>query len=141
MSQKTAYDYSNEELVREFWVTCAKAGVSNSGLVIDVGAGSHMEQAQYMGGIVLSRLEGKTLPFKRGDVVRAKPEIKLVYPHQYWGSEIGSGRSYEVKRVHYYVGGKWFLEFYGVRGERGAPHYNAENFELVEAAISAPAPV
>jgi len=67
---KLAYDYTHAELVDAFWRTVAKAGVSNSGLAIDIMAGHDRAEASYLRGVLLSRLELQERPFTRGDYVR-----------------------------------------------------------------------
>jgi hypothetical protein len=133
MSNSTAYELTNEKLIREFMRVCEWAGTANSGLAIDCMAGSYLEDAHYLKGVVLSRLDGKIPPFKRGNVVRAVPGIGgRVFP-TFPNSEprIDLGRNYTVSRVHYRDDGRWFLEFRGLEGNRGTPHYDAKEFKVV----------
>ena len=133
--QETAYDWPNEKLINGYAETCMRAGVSNSGLVIDFMAGSNHEEARYLRGVILSRLDGKTQSFKRNDVVVIKADIRTVSSKQYWGPTLGHNNNFTIRRVHY-DNGKWFLEFEGIRCDEGIPLYDAEKFELDELAKS-----
>ena len=137
MVQRTAYDFTNDTLVELFMDACGEAGASNSGSVIDFRAGAHLEDAHYLKGVVLSRLDGKKPPFERDDVVVIKPEIQTVRPERYWEPEIGHNRNFTVWRVHYY-NEKWFLEFRGISNDRGIVLYDVEKFELVKPETLAP---
>ena len=134
--QETAYDWPNEKLVEYFMDACARAGISNSGLVIDFMAGSNFDEAHYIKGIILSRLDGKTPSFKRNDVVVIKANIRTISAKQSRGPDIGHNKNFTIWRVHY-DNGRWFLEFEGIRGDRGTALYDAEKFELDKLAESA----
>jgi hypothetical protein len=134
MAQETAHDWPNEKLVQYFMDACGRASISNSGFVIDFMAGSNFEEAHYIKGVILSRLDGKKQPFKRDDVVVIKANIRIV-GSKYRGPDLGHDKNFTVWRVHY-DNGKWFLEFNGIRGERGTAMYDAEKFELDELAKS-----
>ena len=54
-----AYEMSNEELVKDLMRTCARAGTAGSGLVIDVTGPYVAAEAQYLKGVILSRLAGQ----------------------------------------------------------------------------------
>ena len=97
-----AYEMDNRTLLKEFWMACARAGVSGSGLVIDVAGPSNAEEARYLKGVLLARLEGKKPPFKRGDVV----------------NPVGGGQPRTIERIHYNGGDQWSLEFEGISLDR-----------------------
>ena len=133
--QETAYDWPNEKLINAYAEACMRAGVSNSGLVIDFMSGTNHEEARYLRGVILSRLDGKTQSFRRDDVVVIKTDIRTVSAKQYWGLALGHNKNFTIWRIHY-DNGRWFLEFRGIRGDRGAALYDAEKFELDELAKS-----
>ncbi len=128
-----AYDLTNEELVEKLKSACARAGCSNSGLVIDVMAGSDLEHARYLAGVVLSRLNGKQPPFKSGMTVRVKPGSQAK-TERYNAQEINPDSNYTISKVHYSNNDKWLLHFREV--ENG--NYYADNFEVIKNAASQP---
>ena len=137
---KLAYDYSRAELVDAFWRTVAKAGVSNSGLAIDIMAGHDRAEASYLRGVLLSRLELQERPFTRGDYVRlSKSDSRCIvssvnpYGDYYTHGRAEPGKTYVVARTIYEGAGKWSLCFEGSFDDR--PYrYPAEHFEKVEEA-------
>ena len=136
MVVRTAYEMTNEELLRAFGQACAEAGVSNSGLVIDVMGPVHASEARYLKGAVLARLDGQKPPFSRGDIVQSKSggEVRAV---GYGGLSVTS-KPHEIFRVHYLGNEKWLLELRDIpEATRGTPMFPAEEFVLVPAPIPA----
>ncbi len=72
MSEANPYNWSNDVLLDALVRVAARAGVSNSGLVIDLSASSDVSQLHYLKGVMLARLHGKQLPFNLGDAVKPK---------------------------------------------------------------------
>lgn len=134
---KLAYDCSNTELVDEFWRAVARAGVSNSGLVIDTMAGSDRAEDLYFRGVLLSRLEGKERPFIRGDRVQLLSSKSgyscSVNRYDYSRGSVEHGKVYEVSRTFYENDGKWSLIFKGDEYER---RYSAELFEIAKQQVN-----
>ncbi|MEK7138002.1 MAG: hypothetical protein AAB787_00690 [Patescibacteria group bacterium] len=132
---KLAYDYSNEELVHAFSKAVARAGVSNSGLVIDIMAGQDRSEAIYLRGVLLSRLDGKERPFTQGDRVRLSEHARHYVASRNTGGEsyysrgkAETGKTYEVFRTFYEGSGEWSIYFVGDEEYR----YPAEHFKKVE---------
>ncbi len=131
MVVKTAYEMTNEELLREFGQACAEARLSNSGFVVDVMGPVHASEARYLKGVVLARLDGQKPPFSRGDVVQSKSGdgARAVGWH---GRLSGASEPHEIFRVHYLGNEKWLLEFRNLpEGMEGTPLFQAEEFVLV----------
>ena len=81
---KWAYDYTNEELVKAFMSACAHAGAASSGLVIDVTGPYQVEEAHYLKGVLLARLDQQAPPFRRKDCVKTRGGAS-VRSTDYWG--------------------------------------------------------
>lgn len=127
---KWAYEMSDKELIDEFGKACAESGVSNSGLCIDPMGPCDAEEARYLRGAVLARIEGLKPSFKRGDVVQIKSG-RDAHPQDYWGSSLAHDKDQTIRRIHYCGDDKWLLEFEDIpRGERGILRFNADDFIL-----------
>lgn len=137
---KIAYDYTNTELLSWFWGYVVKAGVSNSGFVVDPAAGHYLAEARYLRGVLLSRLERKERPFTRGDIVkiskRAPSNISSVNKSGEGNSyrQVGRSDTCEITRVIYSGSDKWLLVFKNAQDHM----FPAECFEKMEG-VTAPA--
>jgi hypothetical protein len=128
MAEQWAYEMKSEELMEALSRATVRAGISNSGLVIDLTGNNDGAGAFYLYGVVLSRLEGKLPPFKPGDVVIMDPKetyycgpvISSSSRHHASG-EAAPNVQYEVAAIYYekvhraaYRGGEqrlWTLRF------------------------------
>lgn len=127
-----AYDMPHEELLRNFADACAEAGTANSGFVFDIMGPVHVANARYLKGVLLSRLEGKQPPFKRGNMVQPKAGSTGVHAEAYWGISVLPGVAQTITKIHYEGNGRWLLQFKGIpEGARGFPQFKAEEFEAV----------
>lgn len=130
-----AYEMPHNQLIDKLAEACARSGTANSGLVIDVMAGSYAWDAGYFKGVVLSRLEGLAPPLRPGNLVRCVRDSWKYYRDSYEGpSNIEANVQLAVSRV-WYKDGKWFLEF-----KEYGDHYcrfPAEDFELIEQPVPA----
>jgi hypothetical protein len=70
-----AYNWPPAKLLDTFMQASARAGVSGSGLVIDLSSGTHSADATYLKGVLLARLEGAVPELKPGDKVRATSSL------------------------------------------------------------------
>lgn len=130
-----AYEMNNETLVKEFADACAKAGTACSGLVIDVRGPEYVEEAQYLKGVLLARLDGLKPPFKRDDTVR--PAQKNIRAVDWWGGVLPEKPSFKIVRIYYAGKGQWLLAFQGIpEGDRGYPKFDTLNFVL-DSAVAA----
>lgn len=110
--EKWAYEMSNRELVNDFANACARAGISGSGLVIDCAAGYNFSEMHYLRGVMLARLEGKTPPFKRDDVVEVNKDFaSSINDWKYTTQKLERGTRKKIQRIHYCGGDDWQLEF------------------------------
>lgn len=130
---KWAYEMTNDELVNAFFVAASQAGFSGSGLVIDPSAMAYADEAHYLSGVMLSRLENKQPPFIRGDEVTAKPGA-YIRKADWWAPDIPGGQQRKIRRI-YYRKHAWFLSFDDCQPEgHGWPCYLADDFRLAAAA-------
>jgi|GEM_PF-1975765 len=111
-NQKSAYDMTNKELVAASMNACAQAGTAQSGLVIDVMGPSHLSRAHYLKGVLLSKLDGQSPPFKEMDVVEPISQEE-VRPDRGWESVIAPGSPQQITQVQYKGDGEWLLFFRG----------------------------
>jgi hypothetical protein len=72
------YTWDDEELLKRFMNACSRAGVSGSGLIFDVAAGTNIAYAHYLKGVVLARIQGVKPPLEPDSKVR--PNKALVKP-------------------------------------------------------------
>jgi hypothetical protein len=152
------YELSKQELLSEFARACAHVGVSGSGIVIDLAAEIHRQNMSYLYGAVLARLDQAVPPVKSG--AKVKPNKKEVRPNgESWRinpSPRQLPKNLTVRIVYYRGENKWEYEFaeeiegktaykdgeYDQDGSREwlVPlRFNAEDFDLVEEAMRAPA--
>ena len=111
-----AFDLSNSVLLAELEVSAAKAGMSNSGFIIDVAGPMHAEEYRYLHGVVLSRLDGQIPPFRRGDVVAlTQGQISAKTFTGRLASKLlsGKGSQHTVWRMWYLGNGAWMMSFNG----------------------------
>jgi hypothetical protein len=122
-----AYNLSNEKLMHALWEATVRAGISGSGLVIDLSGSDYGTTASYLYGVTLSRLDGKTPPLKPGDKVRMDPKetyrcgSAIIVGGRYQSGAVDKDTEYEVSRVSYvnifrypYEGGNkysWVISF------------------------------
>lgn len=133
MTVKPAYEYTNAELLQRLMDASGRAGISHHPRSADHLLGSHWNEAQYLGGVVLSRMDGKTPPFKRGDLVKFKPDSKSLRVLAYWFPKSDPKGTYTVARVHY-KNSNWLLELQGVNWKlESLARCSAEEFDLVPA--------
>ncbi len=131
MANKWAYDMTDQELVDEFMNATARAGASNSGLVIDFSAGSDRAEAHYFKGVVLARLAGVKPPLKPGCKMAplsslTRGAVSVNYDRDSFAHlGINPGEVCKVRRI-LYVEGKWQLSFEG----RDKYRFKVEDFEL-----------
>ena len=136
MTVRTAYEMTNKQLLWVFGQACFQAGVSNSGLVIDMMGPVYESAARYLNGVVLARLDGKSPPFSSGDIVQSKSG-EAVRAVGYEGLFVVS-EPHEIFRIHYLGNEKWLLELRDIpEATRGTPMFPAEEFVLVPASIPA----
>lgn len=129
MSQ-LAYDYTNEKLVDAVCQQAAKAGVSNSRLVLDIMARSHLIELHYLKVVLLSRLDGHQPPALRGDVVvvtGVKDSGRPIVYSLNGQSAVSKGKKLEITRTWYLGNGRWAFSF-DIPTEY---KFAAENFEKV----------
>ncbi len=136
---KLAYDYTHTELVDAFYRAVARAGVSSSGLAIDIMAGHDRAEAFYFRGVLLSRLEGQKRPFTRGNHVKldSRGIVRSVNTsgEYYARGQAEPGKTYEVTRTFYEGSGKWSLCLRDPMDDEPYRYrYPAEFFEKVEEA-------
>lgn len=112
----SAYEYTPKALLDVYRDAVAKAAVSNSGLVISIGAESDRGRVFYLNGIILSKLEGQKPPFNRGEEVRTMPSR----PFRVQSVNMGPGyishfiepdETHEISQIFYEGAGKWTLKF------------------------------
>jgi hypothetical protein len=135
---KLAYDYTHMELVDAFVRAVAKAGVANSGLVIEIMGPHHAREARYLRGVLLARLEGQERPFTKGDRVRLKTRLAVSsvnYDGGYYRREVHAGKEYAVSRVFYDGIGKWSISL----GEDADFRFPAEEFKKTPQEVPQPA--
>lgn len=126
---KYAFDMSNEELLDDLVYAAAKAGSANSGGVFDVAGPMYVEEFKYLRGVVLSRLEGQTPPFRRGDTLtlKAKVQGRRVYAKDCkdhsTSKYLVEGESLTVYRMWYFGSGNWKVTF-----GRGTDCYDCDYF-------------
>lgn len=137
--RKWAYEMTNEGLIQAFARACAEAGLSSSGLVIDLMGPAHASEARYLKSVLLARLEGQKPPFSRGDVVHSKSGASIRAVE--YGTLSATPGPHEILRIHYEGNGKWLLEIRdipeGTEGTWGTPKFPAEEFVLVPALTAA----
>jgi len=132
MAEKTAYEASNSELVDRFMEACARAGVSNSGLCIDMLAGADVVQMNYLKGAILARLDGQKPPFAPGTKVRVKDGVALpIRAKHYDAPDLKGEQTYTIDRVWY--NSIWYLTFLEMADfSELKAQYQAERFCLAE---------
>ncbi len=132
MSEKTAYEASNKELIERLMKACARAGVSNSGLCFDPGAGVDIAQMLYLKGAVLARIERQKPLFKPGARVVLKDGVSAEAKDWYAGVRLSRDKTYTIYRVWY--DDNWFLSFTELLGEYPEVKclYPAERFNPIE---------
>ena len=137
MEEKSAYTMPNAELVEKFMNACARAGSSNSGLAIDVMAGTYLEEAHYHKGAVLARLDGKQPPFVRGMKVRVNEGT--AFPRKYGPPHLEQDKVQTVDRV-WYDHNKWYLTFRELARSysESSAQYKAGDFSLAESGEPVP---
>jgi hypothetical protein len=130
VTNKWAYEMTDQELVDEFMDACARAGASNSGLVIDFSAGSDRAEAHYFKGVLLARLAGMKPPLKPGCKMvplsnLTRGAVSVNYDRDSFARlGINPGEICKVRRI-LYVEGKWQLCFEG----REKYRFKIEDFE------------
>lgn len=120
-TEPTSYEISDADLINKFMHAAARAGASNSGLVIDIMASVYLEDLHYLKGCMLARLAGIKPEIQPGTTVsipadKTVPGINL----QGWSfhvSPLAEG-SYTVVRVWYFKE-KWYLELFGQKSKEG----------------------
>ncbi len=127
---KWAYEMSNEKLVEELMQTCARAGTAGSGLIIDITGPYAAAEAQYLKGVLLSRLAGQKPPFKRGETVEVAVDRVCSYP----GRDLKRGEQLEVQRV-YFEDQIWKVAIKGIEDNEKVipPLYLARHFKSLVA--------
>ncbi len=132
---QSAYDISNEELIKRLVKAAAAAGVSGSGLVYDVTAGSNSENLHYLMGVMRARLDDAgDPPFMPDQKMRVMREVCIGYNDP----TLEKGRTLTIVRVWYVFAlerWKWKLQFKEVHPQEGGwSLYEPEPFEVVETA-------
>lgn len=108
------YSWDTIRLLNEFMNACAKAGISHSGLVIDLSVGTELSRAHNLRGVVHARIDGVTPPVQPGDKV--KPNKKTIAPSSSNGwersrNERALPKILTVKTVHYVGNDCWEFMF------------------------------
>ncbi len=137
----TPYEYDDTKLVNAFMLAATKAGASNSGLVIDIMAGSNLEDLHYLKGCMLARLAGVKPEFTPGQLVHVSEDKKVqgkkLDGYGYDITPLSTG-TYTVRKV-WYMDLKFFVELQGIRSrENQTALFPAEDFKaptLVEQAV------
>lgn len=104
MTFENPYEWDTGKLLNEFMNACAQAGTSNSGLVISFSAGSDLDRAHYLRGVVRARIDGKTPPVKPGDKVRPKDGLTKPSPSNGWDRSSNPRKlpkSLTIKQIFY----------------------------------------
>lgn len=139
------YTLSNKQLLDKFANTCARAGISNSGFMIDATGPSRARYAQYLKNVVLSRMDGKKPPFNPGDTVETKSESdEQIRPidgnHGFFtcydpAALMARGSSYKISEIYYRPSeteSEWWLRFRSLGENHNAFWlYRATHFSLV----------
>jgi hypothetical protein len=127
------FDMEALELVNRFMNACAEAGISRSGLCIDVAAGIKLRKAHLLKAAVLARIEGATPPFKTGDKVKVAQNQCFSAKAEGWkGARVEPRMILTVNGIFYEGNGKWLLDFKEIPHETGSlsdAQYNAGYFE------------
>lgn len=124
------FNWSNDQLVQAMANACARAGRSNSGLCIDVGAPYDMQEATFLKSVVLAKLDGANPPFSPGE------KVSLQKGCSGWsmeGRNINPSDVLTVRRLFYKEkgGSDWHIQFKEIEGSRGIALYDANNFKKV----------
>ena len=132
VKQMTAYDIEPELLIDRFAVACARSGVANSGLCIDIGGADHALNVQYLHGVLLARFLSKTPPFRPGQKVRMKKDAMVGFG---WRPS-PPDRILTIERVFFERPDHWRLVFqeYDQYDDNGRlrDRQRAELFEVVQ---------
>ena len=115
MKEKTSYEVSNEELVERVIKAAAQAGTSTSGLVMDIMAGTKIENLHYLKGCLLARLDDAKPTIQPSDKALLDADMVVkgcdLCGHSLAVPELKKGE-YTVNRVWYFQK-KWHLELVG----------------------------
>ena len=130
--EQWAYDMPAAQLVNELIHSAARASVSGSGLVIDMTGPFHAAETRYLVGVVVSKLEGKTPPFRWGVKVRATRRVTSSCRN--WSQTIeASAKTFTIARI-YYHSSRWLLSFEEIQdGDKGPYLFDVAAFEEVAA--------
>lgn len=120
-------------LVNRFMNICTQAGISRSGLCLDIAANTKLREAHLFKAAVLARIEGVTPPFEAGNKVKiAKNRCFSAAAKGWRGTRIEPGIIVTVDGIFYEGKGKWFLDFKETPHETDSlsdAQYGAEFFE------------
>jgi hypothetical protein len=110
------YEWETQRLLSEFMNACAKAGTSNSGLVISFSAASDLQDAHCLRGVVLARIDGVKPQIKPGDQVKPVQDNDInPAPSNGYNSSRSRARKLPdvltVESVRYMGGDRWELVF------------------------------
>ena len=107
-TSKWAYETTNLELLDELIERCCKAAPAAQGLITDAGAGCDWQEAQYLRGVILSKLDGNEPPFKPDDQVICIEESVRCLDNAYL---VEIDQQLTIVRIWYLGDGDWALEF------------------------------
>ena len=138
------------KLLSVFMNACARAGVSSSGLVIDLSGSDDLGNAHYLRGVIHARIDRATPPFHPRDRVKAKTPTVTPSPSNNWERDRRPRDIKEVLTVAkvFYLGNRgWDVSFRGSAKETADTvieyeqdgrttfvfplHFRTEDFELL----------
>jgi hypothetical protein len=129
------FEMEPRQLVNRLMDACARAGIANSGLCIDITAGIKIREAHLLKAAILAKMEGVTPPFKTGDRVRVAQSQCFSAAAEGWeGRRIAPEETLTVRGVFYKGNGGWLLEFKEIPYQGGSlsnVQYMARCFEKV----------
>lgn len=139
MADYAVYDWPIQRLLSALMNASARAGVSNSGLVVDLSDDNDLYEAHYLKSVVLARFDNVRPSVKPGQKFRTVSTLATEYTrtvHPLGGSHMGNclvrGSTYTIREV-WYLGsaGGWA---YVVTDSSGRPmrgKYDAADFEAL----------
>ena len=129
-----AYEYSDKDLIDNFFNTCLDAGSSGSPAVFDPAFSCKMKEAIYIKGVLAARLKKATPPFRRDDFVMVLPGVvSNGLCDRSWNctkldSESGPKKIFRIYYESLNGKDRWHIQF-----EDNGPKFNAKDFELASA--------
>ena len=105
------YDSSNEWILRQYTEICVKIGESK--IALHDCNDKTADDARYLRGVLLSRLDGQVPPFRPGDVVvnDTETDIRPIPERKTSSQKVKNGEEKTVRNVSYYGDRLWGLAF------------------------------